>query len=62
MERMYADIAASIGDLARQGLVRVVNVINDYIIGVIKVQHDLERTHADRRLVDTYSQKIKYLW
>lgn len=61
MERRFNDIASSIGDLVRQGLVRAVNVINDDIIAAIKALNNLERTNSDRRLVDAYTKKFNHL-
>ena len=61
MERRFNDVASSIGDLVRCNMIRAVNVINDGIIAAIRTLNDLERTNADRRLVDAYTQQINDL-
>ena len=52
MEKIYADIATSINDLARQGLARAVNVINDNIIKAIHGHNGLETANRGNRLVE----------
>ena len=58
MERRYADIASSINDLAMQGLVRAVNVINDDIIKAIEELDRLEMANGNSRSVEAYREKL----
>ena len=61
MEGRHTEIAASISDLARQGLVHAVNVINNDIIGAIEAQNELIQNGSDSRLIDAYHSKIEDL-
>jgi len=54
MERRFADIASSINDLAKHGLVRAANVINDDLIKAIEELDRLETANGNSRLVEAY--------
>ena len=58
VEGRYTEIAASITDLAIQGLVCAVSAINDDIISAIKEQNVLTQNGLDSCLIDAYQTKI----